>query len=166
MTTRSTTPNPAGSGELSVRLRRIAGWALIVICSVHIALFAVLSRDVAAGWLLGDFRNGSGTLASEALFWALPGGFPLPMLVLAGLILWLTRRGVAVPGFVGYGLTLWTVINIVIVPASGFVAALVPCALLVWADVRDRRRRAGYGGAAPELVSEVSAARASRPTTS
>ncbi len=164
--TRRSTLNTASRGDLSARLRRIAGWALIVICSVHIALFAVLSRDVAAGWLLGDFRTGSGTLASEALFWALPGGFPLPMLVLASLILWLTRRGVAVPGFVGYGLTLWTVINIVIVPASGFGTALIPCALLIWADVRDRRRRSAGGDAGPAVGSEVSAVQASRPTTS
>lgn len=73
------------------------------------------------------------SLGSAVTFWAGPGGFALPLILLGRLIWHLGERGVTVPAGIGWGLTAWCVLDGVLLGPSPFFAMIVPGVLLVLA---------------------------------
>ncbi|MEU1879211.1 DUF6463 family protein [Streptosporangium sp. NPDC020072] len=118
-----------GAGHLSVVV--LTGWAQI-------------SDWVRQGlWAAVPFLGTSGdtaqlveALRDKAVFWAGPGGFAVP-LVLLGCLTWhLAGRGVTVPAGVGWGVAVWSVVGGVVLVPSPFFLGAVAGALIVLAARR------------------------------
>lgn len=126
------------------RLTVAAGWSAVTIAILHTAAFAINSHWGA--WLAGPTRTSD--LPDEAItvFWALPGGFVVPLAVLGILLVALGRRGQAVPRSAGWILLGWIVLCLWIIGPSGFLLGLVPTALLLWP--RRSTRQVGTRGSA------------------
>lgn len=108
---------------------------------LHIAFFAVKARPQWAGWLSGELHGVTDPdLHAEAvrLFWALPGGFAVPLILLGLLLARMARTGQEVPRYVGWVLAGWVALDGWILAPSGFPLGLVPAALLILAS-RARR---------------------------
>ncbi|WP_102194279.1 DUF6463 family protein [Microbacterium aurantiacum] len=122
------------------RLTVAAGVSLLLICVLHTAVFAV--HPWWAAWLAGPFRTVQPPADASVQFWGLPGGFVVPGVLLALLILGAGRRGTAPPAYVGATLGFWALACIWMVGPSGFVFILVPAVLLLIARARSRGRGA------------------------
>lgn len=107
---------------------------------LHTALFAVESRSEWGGWLSGELRGADPDTHAETvrLFWALPGGFAVPLILLGLLLSRMARTGQEVPRYVGWVLAGWVVLAGWILGPSGFPLGLVPAVLLILAS-RGRR---------------------------
>lgn len=88
---------------------------------LHTALFAVESRSEWAGWLSGELRGADPDTHAETvrLFWALPGGFAVPLILLGLLLSRMARTGQEVPRYVGWVLAGWVVLAGWILGPSG-----------------------------------------------
>lgn len=126
------------------RLTIAAGVSLLVICALHTALFAV--HPWWGEWLAGPFRTTQPPVDASVQFWGLPGGFVVPGVLLALLILGAGRRGKTMPAYVGTTLVLWALACFWMVGPSGFVMVLVPAVLMIVARVKSRRRGAEAAG--------------------
>ncbi|WP_329404275.1 DUF6463 family protein [Streptomyces melanogenes] len=123
----------------STRARTLTLWAgrsAVSIGALHTALFAVKSRSQWGGWLSGELRGADpGTHAETVrLFWALPGGFSVPLILLGLLLSRMARTGQQVPRYVGWTLAGWVVLAGWILGLSGFPLGLVPAVLLILAS--------------------------------
>ena len=129
------------------RLTVAAGWSAVTIAVLHTIVFAFHPHWGA--WLAGLAR--SGDLPDEAItvFWALPGGFVVPLAVLGLLIIGTGRRGHAMPRYVGWMLFGWILFCFWIIGPSGFLLGLVPTALLLWP--RRSTRQVGTRGTARRM---------------
>lgn len=117
-----------------------AAISLLVICGLHTVAFALHSWW--GPWLAGPFRAGELPLDAVVQFWGLPGGFVVPGVLLALLILRAGRRGRTVPAYVGAVLGGWALLCVWMVGPSGFALVLIPAVLLLIASARARRRSA------------------------
>ncbi|MGW1772682.1 DUF6463 family protein [Streptomyces sp. NPDC002104] len=131
------------SADVSTRTRTLTLWAgrsAVAIGGLHTALFAFASRSHWGGWLAGDLRGADPDTHAETvrLFWALPGGFAVPLILLGLLLSRMARTGQDVPRYVGWVLAGWVVLAAWILGPSGFPLGLVPAALLILAS-RGRR---------------------------
>jgi len=133
----ASTPSTAASRRPADALTVAAAVSLLIICVLHTVVFAI--HPWWADWLAGPFRTGP--MPAEAIipFWGLPGGFVVPGVLLALLVLEAGRRGGTVPGYVGAVLGIWALLCLWMVGPSGFVLVLVPSALLLLARRRARR---------------------------
>ncbi|MFI6869153.1 DUF6463 family protein [Nocardia sp. NPDC050406] len=118
-----------------------AGRALTAIATLHIAFFVVDTNDHWSEWATGELWGAQATTRYESLadFWALPGGFAAPLIVLGLLITRLARAGRAVPAYVGWTLTAWVVLCALILMPSGFLLGLIPAGMLLTASWRNSR---------------------------
>ncbi|MGP5412590.1 hypothetical protein [Brachybacterium paraconglomeratum] len=73
------------------RLTTAAGWSLLAICALHTLAFSL--PPYWGDWLAGPLRESAATLDEAAQFWGLPGGFVLPGVLLALLLIHLRRQG-------------------------------------------------------------------------
>lgn len=107
-----------------------AGWSMVTIAVLHTLVFAFQPHW--GPWLEGPGRTGE--LSEEALttFWALPGGFVVPLAVLGLVTVQSGRRGEALPRSAGWLLLGWVLVCVWIIGPSGFLLGLVPAALLLW----------------------------------
>lgn len=64
-------------------------------------------------------------------FWALPGGFALPLILLGLLISRLAHAGRALPAYAGWLFTSWVVLSAGILMPSGFLFGLIPAGMLL-----------------------------------
>lgn len=138
------TPNPA-------RRTLVAGWSLIVIGVGHTAILAVMSGHVIPGWLTGEMHGAlfsSAITETQLAFWAGPGGFPLPLVLLGCLTIGRARKGEAMPRYVGWALAAWAVFGSYVGFPGGFLLFALPVPLLLL-DAH-RARRVGDGPAAAE----------------
>ncbi|MFD3357012.1 DUF6463 family protein [Streptomyces fradiae] len=131
--------------------RRLLRWASGIMCVLgagHLALLALLARDDVAGWAdrgvwaavpLLDGGSGPtlGSLRNEIAFWAGPGSFSVPLVLLGCLVWHLAGRGVAVPAWTGWALAAWCLVGGVLLVPSPFFAGTV-AGLLVVAAARRR----------------------------
>lgn len=131
------TPHSAARTDAD-RLTVAAAIALLVISVLHTAAFAF--HPWWGPWLTGPFRTEQLPMDAVVQFWGLPGGFVVPGVLLALLILHTGRRGQTVPIYVGIILGCWALTCVWIVGPSGFLLLLVPAVLLLVARRRARRR--------------------------
>ncbi|MER5808505.1 DUF6463 family protein [Streptomyces sp. NPDC002033] len=127
----------------SARARALTLWAgrgAVSIGGLHAALFAVKSRSEWGGWLSGALRGADPDSRAETLrlFWALPGGFAVPLILLGLLLSRMARTGQEVPRYVGWALAGWVVPAGWILEPSGFLLGLVPAVLLILASTTRR----------------------------
>lgn len=131
----TTTDTPAlRTRPRSDRLTTAAGWSLLAICALHTLAFSLHPYWV--DWLAGPLRTTEATLDEAAQFWGLPGGFVLPGILLAVLLIRLGRQGGRAPAAFGPVLGLWALACVWILGPSGFLLVLVPAALLVLARLK------------------------------
>ncbi|MEU2165299.1 DUF6463 family protein [Streptomyces chengbuensis] len=138
--------------------RRLVRWASGIMLGLgagHLLLLAVMAREAVADWAerglwaavpLADGGAASEeSLENQLTFWAGPGSFAVP-LVLLGLLTWhLAGRGVAVPAGIGWGLAVWCCVGgVLLVPSPYFVGA-VSGVLIVLASRRGDEAGAGGG---------------------
>lgn len=121
------------------RLTMAGGWALLAICALHTAVFAV--QPWWGVWLAGPFRTEEPPIEAFAQFWALPGSFVVIGALLALSLISTGRRGGTAPVYVPVALGLWAAFCVWIVGPSGFVTLAVPVTLLLVGAARARRRR-------------------------
>lgn len=131
---------PRGVPVRSDRLTVSASIVLLVISALHAAVFSL--HPWWGAWLAGPFRTTQPPVDAAVQFWGLPGGFVVPGILLALLILRTGRRGGTVPLYVAITLAAWALVCIWMVGPSGFVLLLVPAVLLLVASLRSRRRDA------------------------
>lgn len=127
------------------RLTIAAGWSTLAIAILHTIVFTFHPHWGA--WLAGLTRTGDLPDEAITLFWALPGGFVVPLAVLGLLMIGAGRRGRAMPRYVGWMLLSWILFCFWIIGPSGFLLGLVPSVLLLWP-----RRRSGALLAAPRAA--------------
>lgn len=120
------------------RLTVAAAISLLVISVLHTAAFAF--HPWWGAWLIGPFRTAQLPTDAAVQFWGLPGGFVVPGVLLAVLILETGRRGGAAPACIGVVLGVWALVCAWMAGPSGFVLFLVPTVLLLIASRRARRR--------------------------
>lgn len=129
--------------------RRLLRWASGIMLTLgvgHLTLLALAAWPVMAGWAEQglwaavplDFAGGGAVPTMESLqtkvtFWAGPGGFAVPLILLGCLIWHLAGRGVAVPAGIGWALGAWCLVGGVLLVPSPFLAGAVSGALIILA---------------------------------
>ncbi|HEY9368907.1 DUF6463 family protein [Streptomyces sp.] len=137
------TTNTTGSttGNTPSNTTRWAGRILAFLGAAHLLINGLLIRDRMPEWLDGALV----ALPADRLhalppalgaFWAVPGSFGLPLLLLGLLVARLARTGIPVPAYVGWGLAAWAVVTGLILLPSPFPLALIPAAMLIAAARR------------------------------
>ncbi len=124
---------------------------MIALGTGHLVLVALAASEDISAWVdrgmwaavpfLGqEAPPTEESLGSAVTFWAGPGGFAVPLILLGSLIWHLGERGMAVPAGIGWGLTAWCVLDGVLLGPSPFFAMIIPGALLVLAAHKGRTR--------------------------
>ncbi|MFG3437262.1 DUF6463 family protein [Nonomuraea sp. NPDC047897] len=133
--------NPTGARRAT--LTTWGGWSCVAIGLGHSAITATMTWQYWAGWLAGTLHGGLGSpgmLESKLAFWAMPGSFTIPLILLGLLSVGRAREGRPLPSYVGWGLLAWAGFGAyVIFPAFGFFLALVPATLFLLDGRRARR---------------------------
>ncbi|GAB2482127.1 DUF6463 family protein [Nocardiopsis aegyptia] len=135
------------------RLLRWASGIMIVLGTGHLSLLAVYSWTDVAGWAdrgvwaavpldLAGVEVTPAALQNALTFWAGPGSFAVPLILLGCLTWHLAGRGVPVPAWVGWGLAVWCVVGGVLLVPSPYFAGAVAGVLVVLAKRTDDRVRA------------------------
>ena len=137
-------PVPA-PGQRAARLppNRLTVWgaiALLTISALHTLVFAL--HPWWGPWMAGPFRTTQLPIDAAVQFWGLPGGFVVPGVLLALLVLRAGRRGDTVPIYVPLTLGIWALLCVWMVGPSGFMLLLLPAILLLIASLRARRSAA------------------------
>ncbi|MFE7746423.1 DUF6463 family protein [Nocardia sp. NPDC057455] len=134
------------------RLLRWAGAIMVVLGTGHMFLLALTAWEDVTGWIDrglwaavpleladGDAVQTTESLRNEVTFWAGPGCFAVP-LILLGLLIWhLAGRGVAVPAGIGWGLAAWCALGGVLLVPSPFFVGIVAGILVIVAARKDDR---------------------------
>ncbi|MEV4334376.1 DUF6463 family protein [Streptomyces sp. NPDC049597] len=150
------------------RLLRCASGIMLVLGAGHLSLLALIARDDVTGWadrgiwaavpleLAGGADPTARTLQNEVAFWAGPGSFSVPLVLLGCLVWHLAGRGVAVPAGIGWGLAAWCAVGGVLLVPSPFFAGTVAGALIVLAA---RKKDGSEAVPGPEAARDPEAAR-------
>ncbi|MFD1930130.1 MULTISPECIES: DUF6463 family protein [Nonomuraea] len=134
------------------RLLRWASGIMLVLGAGHLSLLALVAREDVAGWVDrgmwaavplaladGGAVRTAGALQNEVTFWAGPGSFAVPLILLGCLTWHLAGRGVAVPAGIGWGLAAWCALGGVLLVPSPFFAGVVAGAFIVVAARKEDR---------------------------
>jgi len=136
-------------------LLRSASVIMITLGSGHLVLLALFSWADAVDWvrrgiwaavpleLGGDVERSPAFLQNEVTFWAGPGSFAVPLILLGCLIWHLAGRGDAVPAWLGWGLAIWCLIGGVLLVPSPYFAGVVAGAFVIAAARIDKRTTRG-----------------------
>jgi hypothetical protein len=125
-------------------MSRVACGILIVLGAGHLTLLALTSGASVVGWaerglwaavplVLGDAgEQSTDALVNEVTFWAGPGSFAVPQVLLGFLIWHLADRGAPVPAWLCWGLILWSALaGVLLVPSPFLLGAVAGILLLV-----------------------------------
>ncbi|MGK5674304.1 DUF6463 family protein [Micromonospora sp. URMC 106] len=139
--------------------RRLLRWAsgiMLVLGTGHLLLSTAFAREDIAGWVdrgvwaavpLALTDGGADqtveSVRNGATFWAGPGSFAVPLILLGCLTWHLAGRGVAVPAGIGWGLAAWCLVGGVLLVPSPYFAGVAAGALIVLATRKEERSRAG-----------------------
>lgn len=146
------------------RLLRWASGIMFVLGVGHLSLLALIAGEAITGWVDRGMwaavplvlADGGAAPTVESLrntvtFWAGPGSFAAPLVLLACLTWHLAGRGVAVPAGVGWALAAWCALGGVLLVPSPFFAGVVSGALIIVA-ARKRERPAPARGQGANLA--------------
>jgi hypothetical protein len=105
----------------------------------HLSLLTLISWGNVSGWLDRglwaavplDLSDSGGDLRNEVTFWAGPGSFAVPQVLLGCLIWHLAGRGVAVPAWLGWAVAVWSALGGVLLVPSPYFAGVVAGALII-----------------------------------
>ncbi|MEV4566086.1 DUF6463 family protein [Nonomuraea sp. NPDC049419] len=122
--------------------RRLLRWAagiMLVLGIGHLSLLTLISREDVAGWVerglwaaVPLLSGAEGNLDDQVAFWAGPGSFAVPLILLGCLVWQLAGRGVAVPAGIGWGLAVWCLVSgVLLVPSPYFVGAIAGVLIIV-----------------------------------
>ncbi len=134
----------------SKRMLRWAGGIMLVLGTGHLLLLALAAWQEITGWVdeglwaavpltLAGAESASTveSLENKVTFWAGPGSFAVP-LILLGLLIWhLAGRGVAVPAWLGWSLAVWCVLGGVLLVPSPYFVGVIAGVLIIWAARQD-----------------------------
>ena len=123
------------------RLRWAAG-IMLALGAGHLVLATAIAADSVAGWadrgvwaavpLLPEAGEPTvETVRNSAAFWAGPGSFAVPLILLGGLTWHLARRGVPVPAGIGWGLAAWCLLGGILLVPSPYFAGVAAGALII-----------------------------------
>lgn len=126
------------------RLLRAASTIMIVLGAGHLSLLTLFASDAVTGWAdrglwaavpldLTDTGT-TETLRNEVTFWAGPGSFAVPLILLGALIWHLAGRGVTVPAGFGWAVAVWCAVGGVLLVPSPYFAGVVAGVLVIVAD--------------------------------
>lgn len=120
-------------------LYRWAGWMLVGICLLHLVFWSIVTYHSWNVWISGalwEYENPQTRTAFELNFefWALPGSFMIPLLLLGLLIAHAARMRNRLPRYLGWSLLLWVLICSIILEPSGFPLGLIPVVILIMAQ--------------------------------
>ncbi|MFD7030145.1 DUF6463 family protein [Streptomyces sp. NPDC059917] len=122
-----------------------AGRTSVAIGALHIAAFTARTWPRWGDWIGGALHGEAAikdpaNAASMAEFWALPGSFAVPLVLLGLLVSRMARTGQEVPRYLGWVVGAWVLVGAWILEPSGFPLGLVPAALLLLAGRASARR--------------------------
>jgi hypothetical protein len=135
-------PTGPSGDEVVDRLALGAGGLLVGLAAAHVAYFLPTSIRALDDWRAGalwTLERDVEMTGVDAAFWALPGGFALPLGLLGLLVRRHARRGKPPPAWLGCGVGAWALIGYLISEPSGFPVGLLPAGMLLAASRRDRR---------------------------
>ena len=123
------------------RLRWAAG-IMLALGAGHLVLATAIAADSVGGWadrgvwaavpLLPEAGEPTvETVRNSAAFWAGPGSFAVPLILLGALTWHLARRGVPVPAGIGWGLAAWCLLGGILLVPSPYFAGVVAGALII-----------------------------------
>jgi hypothetical protein len=121
------------------RLSHRAGTITVALAAAHVAYFLPSALEAAGDWIDGALWTldlDAEMTGTDAAFWALPGGFAVPMGLLGLLIRRQARQGTPPPAYLGWGLGAWALLASVLTEPSGFPVGLIPAGMLVVAARR------------------------------
>jgi hypothetical protein len=121
----------------AARLTSAAGWSVVAIAALHTAVFTPVSPW--AAWFRGSLQNSDVDHESIAMFWALPGSFVVPVILLGLLMVRIGRQRQRIGLLFALTLVAWVSFCIWLIGPSGFMLVYVPAALLIVASILDRR---------------------------
>ncbi|GAA3445357.1 DUF6463 family protein [Planomonospora venezuelensis] len=137
------------------RLLRWASGIMFVLGAGHLSLLALFFWERVTGWVdrgvwaavpLALTDGGAvptvESLRNGVVFWAGPGSFSVPLLLLGCLVWHLAGRGVAVPAGIGWGVATWCLLGGVLLVPSPFFAGIVSGALIIVAARKGDRSEA------------------------
>ncbi|MET0235001.1 MAG: hypothetical protein ABW224_10220 [Kibdelosporangium sp.] len=126
------------------RLLRWASGIMLVLGIGHLSLITFAAWTGITGWMTdgvwaavplvladGDAVRTVASLRNEVTFWAGPGSFAVPLIVLGCLTWHLAGRGVRVPALIGWAVALWCVVGGLLLVPSPFFAGVVSGVLIV-----------------------------------
>jgi hypothetical protein len=136
------------------RLLRWASGIMLVLGTGHLSLLTLLTWEDMANWVdrgvwaavplaLTD-RGADQTVESVqngATFWAGPGSFAVPLILLGCLTWHLAARGVAIPAGIGWGLAAWCFVGGVLLVPAPYFAGVIAGALVILASRGQAGRR-------------------------
>ena len=125
---------------------RWAGGIMVVLGAGHLLLFALIAREAITGWVdrglwaavpLSPTTTAANltveSLRNQNAFWAGPGSFAVPQVLLGCLIWHFAGRGVAIPAWIGWAFVVWCFIGGVLLEPSPYFAGIIPGALIILA---------------------------------
>ncbi|MFB4279740.1 hypothetical protein ACBJ59_30945 [Nonomuraea sp. MTCD27] len=126
------------------RMLRWASGIMLVLGAGHLSLLALLTWENVSGWvdrglwaavplLDGDAVQTVASLQNKVTFWAGPGSFSVPLILLGCLTWHLAGRGVPVPAGIGWALAAWCALGGVLLVPSPYVAGVVAGGLVILA---------------------------------
>jgi hypothetical protein len=146
---------PGLTDNVRKRLLRWASGIMLVLGIGHLTLLTVAFWTTIAGWagrgawaavplgLAGsDVEPTVESLRNKVVFWAGPGSFTVPLILLSLLIWHLAGRGTPVPAAIGWGLAAWCLVGGVLLVPSPFFAGIIAAALIIVAARTDARTAA------------------------
>ncbi|MEV6386534.1 DUF6463 family protein [Nocardia xishanensis] len=144
--------------QISSSPKRMLRWAsgiMVVLGAGHLLLLALLAWSDITGWVdrgiwaavpLAVTEGSEGptvdTLQNEVTFWAGPGSFAVPFILLGCLTWHLAERGIAVPAGIGWGLAAYSAFSGVLLVPSPYFAGVVAGVLVVVAARKGVRAEA------------------------
>jgi hypothetical protein len=134
------------------KMLRWASGIMVFLGVGHVSLLAVAAWGDVSGWVErglwaavplalsdGGAEPTVDSLRNEVTFWAGPGSFAVPLILLAALIWHLAGRGVRVPPGIGWGIAAWCAVGGTLLVPSPFFVGIVAGALVVGAArIRER----------------------------
>jgi hypothetical protein len=141
------------------RLLRWASGIMIVLGTGHLSLLVLVAWADITGWvdrgvwaavpltLTDGAARTAESLQNDLAFWAGPGSFAVPLVLLGCLVWHLSGRGVAVPAGIGWGVAAWCVVGgVLLEPSPFFVGVVAGVCIIVATRKHDR------SGTAPDVI--------------